>query len=216
MKTFLTHNVGWKLLSLAAAILLWIGVASEPELSTFVSAPVEYRNLSKEIEITSNVVESVLLEVRGPSLELRGFPDARQRYVAVLDMTSIGPGEHTFTIGEQEVRLPRGIRLVRVMPAQIRLSFERSATRPVPVEPRIAGNLPANLRVIRAEAEPADLRISGPVSNVARVRLIDTDAITLQPEAGVQEFQVDAFVTDPRVHFEDRPRVTVKVTVGPK
>jgi hypothetical protein len=37
-----TRNVGWKLLSLGAAVVLWISVASEPELATLHSVPVEY------------------------------------------------------------------------------------------------------------------------------------------------------------------------------
>ncbi|MGA2592327.1 MAG: hypothetical protein ABSH32_20640 [Bryobacteraceae bacterium] len=52
MKKLFTQNVGWKLLSLAAAVLLWIAVASEPELSTFISLPVEYKNLPTDLEIS--------------------------------------------------------------------------------------------------------------------------------------------------------------------
>ena len=39
------HNFGWKLLSLGIAVVIWAVVASEPELSTFATAPVEYKNL---------------------------------------------------------------------------------------------------------------------------------------------------------------------------
>ena len=71
MKKFFTYNAGWKLLSLAAAVLIWISVASEPELATYVSAHVEYKNLSPSVEISSDVVETVYLEVRGPAEALR-------------------------------------------------------------------------------------------------------------------------------------------------
>jgi hypothetical protein len=33
MKQLLTHNLGWKLLSLAIAVAIWIAVAREPELA---------------------------------------------------------------------------------------------------------------------------------------------------------------------------------------
>src|ERR1039457_352420 len=85
MKNFFTQNIGWKLLSLAAAVVLWISVASEPELATFISVRVEYKNLSPDIEIDSDVVETVLLEVRGPSGEMGSLPEERRRYAVVLD-----------------------------------------------------------------------------------------------------------------------------------
>jgi len=47
---FFTNNVGWKLLSLAAAFFIWVNIASEPELATILSAPVEYKNYPKDLE----------------------------------------------------------------------------------------------------------------------------------------------------------------------
>ncbi len=52
---------------------IWAMVASEPELSTFVSTQVEYKNLPDDLEISSNPVTTVLLELRGPSGELQGL-----------------------------------------------------------------------------------------------------------------------------------------------
>ncbi len=216
MKSFFTKNIGWKLLSLAAAVLLWIAVASEPELSTFVSVPVEYKNLSTDIELTSDINELVFLEVRGPSGELGSLPETRRRYAVILDMSDVGPGQRTFTIDGRDVRLPRGIKLVRAVPSQIRLNFERSITSSVPVTVRFASGLPPELKVLEAAPEPASLTIAGPASRVARIVSVETDAIELKPEAGTAQYQVSAYVSDRRVRMEDFPRVTVRVTVGKK
>jgi len=216
VKNLLFKNIGWKLLSLALATLLWVAVASEPELSTFLTVRVEYKNLSPDLEINSDIVETVQLEVRGPSGELRGMPDARQRYAVVLDMTGIEPGRHTFTINHADVRLPRGIELVRAIPGQIRLVFENSAARHVPVELRFAEGLPPDLEVIQASADPSSLAIAGPASEVLRVPSARIDPIELKPEVGTKSYHVDAYIMDPRVRFQDSPSVTVKVTLGRK
>ena len=42
----LTDHFLWKLLSLVMATMLWIAVVDEPELTTNVTAPVEFRNLA--------------------------------------------------------------------------------------------------------------------------------------------------------------------------
>lgn len=212
MKSFFTQNIGWKLLSLAAAVLIWISVASEPELATFVSAHVEYKNLSPAVEINSNVVETVYLEVRGPSEALR-LPELPRRSAVILDMADIEPGQHTFTIDNGDVRLPQGVQLVSAVPAQIRMDFEHSATRTVPVEVRFADGLPANLQVVDATADPPSLAITGPASRVVRVASVQTDPLGLKPEAGTNLYRVAAYANDPRVRFQDPPQVTVKVTV---
>lgn len=216
MKNFFTQNIGWKLLSLAAAVLLWISVASEPELATFISVHVEYKDLAPDVEIDSDVVETVFLEVRGPSQELRGLPETRRQYAVVLDMSNVEPGQHTFTIDRGDVRLPRDIQLVRAIPSQIRLELERGSTRSVPVEARFAHSLPPDLHVLEVVVEPSVLAVAGPASRVARIASAQTDPIELKPEAGSAEYHVAAYVNDPRVRLRDSPRVTVKVTLGKK
>ena len=215
MKNFFTQNIGWKLLSLAAAVLLWISVSSEPELATFVSVPVQYKNLAPGVEIDSDVVETVYLEVSGPSEELR-LPELPRRSAVILDMAGIEPGQHTFTIDSRAVRLPRGVQLVHAIPGQIRMIFEPGATRSVPVEVRFADGLPQDLQVVEAMAEPSALAITGPASRVARVTSVRTDPLTLKPQAGTNSYRAEAYVSDGRVRFQDSPEVTVKVTVRKK
>jgi YbbR domain-containing protein len=213
VKQFFTRNLGWKLLSLAAAILLWIAVASEPELSAFISVPVEYKNLAPDVELNSDIVESVFLEVRGPSGELRDLPEARRRYAVILDMTGVGAGQRTFAIDRTNVRLPRGIELVRAIPAQIRLDFERGETRTVPVNARFAPGLPPDMKVVQVVPDPPSVTIAGPASRVARVASVETDPIRLLPEAGTAVYRADVYPGDSRVRIQDARRVTVKVTV---
>ena len=216
MKGWFTHNIGWKLLSLAAAVLLWISVASEPELSTFISVPVEYKGLSADMEINSEIAESVFLEVRGPSAELRSMREARRGYAVILDVSGMESGEHTFTIDASDVRLPRGIQLVRAIPAQITMLFEPGVTRSVPVEVQFADGLPADFRVAEVRAEPSALVVTGPASRVARVTSVRTDPLSLRPEVGTSSYREEAYVSDARVRFQDSPQVTVRVTVARK
>jgi YbbR domain-containing protein len=215
MKSFFTYHIGWKLLSLAAAVLIWISVATEPELATFVAAHVEFKNLSPGVEIDSDVVDTVNLEVRGPSEALR-LPELPRRAAVILDMADVEPGQRTFTVDSGDVRLPRGVELVRAIPGQIRIIFEPGATRSVPVEVRFADGLPEDLQVIETTAEPSALAITGPASRVTRVASVQTDPLTLKPEAGTNTYRLEAYVNDARVRFQDAPQVTVKVTVGKK
>jgi hypothetical protein len=129
-------------------------------------------------------------------------------------MAGITPGQHTFTVNSADVKLPRGVDLVRAIPSQIRMNFDSSATRTVPVEVRFAEDLPPDLELLSASAQPAKLAITGPASRVAHVDSVYTDPLPVRIGAGAATYHSRAYVDDPRVRFEESPQVTVKVIVG--
>jgi hypothetical protein len=209
------QNFWWKLLSLAIAVVLWALVASEPELSEFAAVRLEYRNLPDNLEIGSDPVSEVLLELRGPSGELRGVGDGIQPAV-VLDMSDVQPGERTFTIGAGNVKLARGVRLVRSIPSEVRFLFERRMVRLVPVVVRFTGQAPNGYTVASRSVAPDRLEIAGPSSRVARIAAAVTDPVDLSSASGESEFRVNAFVDDSFVRFHFSPQVVVTVTMKKK
>ena len=76
MIRLLTRNAGLKLLALAVAFVFWLNVASEPEMATIVSVPVEYSHHPENLEISSPITESIDVEASGPSGEIRDLRDA--------------------------------------------------------------------------------------------------------------------------------------------
>ena len=91
IRNLLFENFGWKVLSLALAVVIWAVVATEPELATFANVGLEYKNLPEGLEIASDPVSSVVLELRGPSGALRGLGDAIHPAV-VIDMSGAQSG----------------------------------------------------------------------------------------------------------------------------
>jgi hypothetical protein len=211
----LFENLGWKLLALAAAVVIWALVASEPELATFATVRLEYKNLPDDLEIGSEPVTSVVLELRGPSGELRGLGESL-RPAVVLDMSSVQPGERTFMVGDGNVKLARGVRMVRSIPSEVRFAFEERGTRSVPVQVRFTGEGQNGYAVAHYEVEPSLLTIAGPKSRVARIAAAATDRVDVSPVVGSSEFRVNAFVDDPYVRFTASPQVTVVVTMKKK
>jgi YbbR domain-containing protein len=209
------HNFWWKLLSLAIAVVLWALVASEPELSEFATVRLEYRNLPDDLEISSDPVSSVTLELRGPSGELRGAGDGI-RPAVVIDMSDVQPGERTFAIGANNVQLARGVRLVRSIPSEARFVFERRMVRLVPVVVRFAGQGQNGYTMAHQSVAPDRLEIAGPSSRVARIAAAVTDPVDLSSVTGTSEFRVNAFVEDSFVRFRSSPQVVVTVTMRKK
>jgi hypothetical protein len=207
------HHFGWKLLSLAAAAAIWAMVASEPELSTFATTQVEYKNLPPDIEIASNPVTTVILELRGPSGELQGLGGEGVHPQIVLDLSSATLGLHTYAIGDRAVKLPRGVRLVSEIPSEIRFNFENVVKRTVPVHVRLVDEGGNGYIVASESVSPPTFDIAGAASHVADTKEVVTDPVDLAGAIGVKTFRVTAFVADPFVHITSVPEVSVTVTM---
>lgn len=209
---FFTHNIGWKLISLAAAFLIWMNIAGEPELATILSAPVEYKNYPKDLEISSAIVDSVNVEARGPSGLLRDMTEARM--AAIVDFSSVkAPGERTITLTSAQLNLPRGIQLIRVLPAQLRFRFERRATRTLKVEVPYSGQIAPDLVVTHTDIIPPTLTIAGPESRVAAVERALSDPFDLSQVTGNTEQKLSVYIGERQVRFVSVPQVTVKIHV---
>jgi YbbR domain-containing protein len=210
----LTHNIGWKLLSLAAAVLIWISVASEPELATLQSVPVEYKGVPENLEISSDVRESVTLEMQGPAGRLRDMAGARP--AVVLDFSSVHqPGERTFDLDARNVTLPRGIQFVRVIPAQLKYTFESRALREVPVEVHLSPPHPGYV-VVSDEAIPPKLAVIGPASAIGRTPSVTTDPVDISGVIGSAQYRVNTYLPERLARFQGPSHVTVRVVVKKK
>jgi YbbR domain-containing protein len=209
----LVENAGWKLLSLAVAVLLWAIVASEPEMATIVSVRVLYENLPEELEISSEPVNTVSLELRGPAAALRGIGEGGAQAEVILDMAGVRPGQRTFVIGDDNLKLPRGVRLTRSVPSEVRFTFEHRRARFVPVRPRFTGQGQNGYTVGNWSVEPHEMEIVGPAGHVARVDSVVTDPVDVSTVTSASEFRVNAYLDDPYVRFRSSPQVKVKVTM---
>ena len=214
LRALVMHNFGLKVLALLAAFGLWYNIASEPELATIVSVPVDYKNFPKDLVISSETVDAISVEARGPASRLREMQESR--VAAVIDFASVhGPGERTFTLTGAELRPPQGVTLVRAIPEQLRFRFEHQITARIPVEVSYSGVLPHGLSIGRVTLDPKELEITGPESRVMSARRALTDPFDLSrvtdDVAAEQSQDLSTYIADPELRFAGQPRVTVKI-----
>jgi YbbR domain-containing protein len=206
-------KVGWRMLALAASFALWLTFVASPELLRSVEVPIDYQNMPTDLDVSSELPRTVQLQIRaaGPRLNRLQPSDL---YV-VLNLGGVHQqGERTFTIQEAQVERPAGVQVVRAVPAQVRLRFERHVTAGVPVLVRFGASPPDGYRVVGTEVRPQRVLISGPESHVRALAAVDTDPIDLSGVIGQGQFQVPAFVRDSQLHFVSSPAVQVIVRVA--
>lgn len=213
MTKFVTRNLGWKLASLATAFLLWMTLSGSHETTMSVSAPVQYSNIPKNLEISSGMIQEAHLILRGPSLKL-----ARVRNGNIplnLDLATMrGPGERTYTITQSNLELPTGVRLERAVPSQIRLTLETRAMKSVPVNVRLE-HIPEGMIIEQQSVVPPSLTLLGPESNIRDIRFVETDPVDLRTLNAQGEARTTAYARDPKVIFDGSRVVTVKVVLKP-
>jgi hypothetical protein len=195
IRGLLLDHFWWKLGALVLACLLWIASADEPEVTSTMGAPVEFKNVPSGLDISTGVTERVMLQLRGPASKLTALA-ASQRIAART-------GERSFTIGPANVQLPADISLVRAVPAQVHLKLERRVQKEVPVHLRFSGPPPAGFRVRMGEVQPERIRIVGPESRVRGIEAVDTDPLdlaTVDTTSGeATEVMLNTFLADPHV-----------------
>jgi hypothetical protein len=209
----LTDNLGWKLLSIVIATGLWLALSGQSEVATSVPAAVRYRNVPPDLELSSDHIERLFLKVRGPAARLAASSLAQT--TLVLDLgNALKPGAQTFTITKDNLTLPPGVTLVRVVPSQVRVRLERRSAKTVPVEVRFAGPPPRGYRVSQQFVDPQNVSIVGPQSRLEQIGYLQTDPVDLSAELANAEFRVPVVLPDPQVHFEQGyPVATVRVTL---
>jgi len=212
MRIRLPKNLGWKFGSLLASVLLWLAISVTPDVVTHHTAPILYRNLSKDLMVIGDSPDELHVELRGPSRDLTS--GALGDTVAMLDLASVKTaGERTFTISDTNLSLPPGVTFLRAVPSQLRLRFARMATKDVPVEIRFTGALPSGYKIKTRGVAPERLRIAGAEERIAAVNSVQTDTVDLNHARGSGTYLVDAFIADPQVHFESSPKVIVTLDI---
>ncbi len=210
MKRFFISNIGWKLLALGIAVILWVSLASEPELATSISVPIFFRYLPEDLDISSDPLTGVHLEIRGPARRLS--PESLAQAAVVFNLSDVQPGERTFTVDAFNIRgLPIGVQFYRAVPSQIRLRFERLLTKDVTIEPVYSKPPPNGYTVVKAWLNPDKARLRGPEGPVQSIQHVNTDPIDLSGIVGHNAMRVLVHVGDPQVRLESSAAIMFNV-----
>lgn len=203
------HNFGLKVFSLALAVALWAALSREPRSEVAISLPIEFRHMPDNLEINSEHIPTAEVRVRGPErLVSRLRPD--EVHVRV-DLNGVKAGERTFDLSAQQIREPRDLEVVQVVPSQIQLSFDERSRRQVQVHPRIRGDFASGLRLAKATADPVEVTITGPRSRVEAIDFASTDAIDASGVTSTQTFSTHIFIPDPLIQVVNPTAVHVTV-----
>lgn len=212
LQRYLFHNFGLKVLSLAMATGLWFMISpDERAAEVAIRAPIVFQNVPPQYEISTETIPEAQIRVRGPERVIRQL---RPNDVhAALELGGVQTGERTFDLTAQQIRHPRDLAVVQVVPSQVHLAFDTRLTREVEIHPRVTGNFLTGEHIARVDVDPPRITITGPRHHVERVESATTDPVDASGTTDRASFTTNVYVTDPLVQVLRPTSIHITVTV---
>lgn len=205
------RNFGLKALSVAIAVMLWFLFGAQQVVERSLKSPLELQNTPPDLELIGETPQTVDVRVRGTSGVL-GQVSAGD-IMTVLDLGSARPGPRLFHLTPEQVRVPFGVEVTYVGPATLSLTFERSVTKVVPVEPTLDGQPAPGFEIERVTTEPSEVEIVGPETAVRDMKQAITEPV--QIEGATQSIRESVTIGTPnsaaRLRVARNARVLVEV-----
>ncbi|HVP56229.1 MAG TPA: CdaR family protein [Candidatus Eisenbacteria bacterium] len=211
-RKYVLHDLGLKLMALTIAFGLWWMVGRDPVVESVETAPIEFHHAPNSLIMTSEGPFEVRVTVSGPERMVRSLNPSE--ITAVLDLAGVNPGEQTFDLGPKQIHVPRGLTVEQVVPSQIHIDFNPSATRTVEVRPRVIGTFVSGYGITDVTAYPAMIMIEGPQNRVNAIDMAITDPVDATGVVGKATFTTHAYVADPLVRVVHPAPIHVTVTTG--
>jgi YbbR domain-containing protein len=209
LRRHVLHNLGLKLISLALAAVMWMAIAHDPVAIVPIEVPIEFRNVPKNLEISTEHIPTAQIRLRGPERLMRGLQPSDVRLE--IDLAGTKPGERTFDLTAQQVHQPYNLEVVLVVPSQLHLTFDTELTRQVEIRPRVVGALAPGYSIAQVVVNPPVITVTGPHKRVQAVEDAITDPVDVSGMMDRGTFVTHAYVSDPMVQIVDPAPIRVTV-----
>ena len=211
-KRYVLHNFGLKFLSLLLGTGLWFLISpDEQPAEVAVRAPIVFQHVPPNLEISSDSIPEAQIRVHGPERVIRQL-QANEVH-AEIDLADAKPGERTYDLTSQLVRHPSDVQVGPVIPSQLHLAFDTRSSREVEIHPRVTGNFADGEQIVKVEADPPRITITGPRHHVEKVDSATTDPVDATGTRGGAVFTTNVYVPDPLVQVVQTTSIRVTVLV---
>jgi hypothetical protein len=122
VRTFLLEHWPLKLAAFVFAVGLWMFVVTEERTDAVFTVPLDLIDRPSGVEVASVGVETVVVRVEGRHSLLRRLHE--EDFRAEVSLKSARPGRFVARIDTDNVSAPKGVRVVRVTPGEVRAILE--------------------------------------------------------------------------------------------
>jgi YbbR domain-containing protein len=174
--------------------------------------PIEFRHVPDGLEISTAIIPEAQIRVRGPERLIRGLRSTDVH--AEVELGDVKAGDRTFDLTKAQIRRPRELDVVQVVPGQVHLSFDTRMTREVEIHPRVIGSFLAGEQITKVLVDPERVQVTGPKHHVELMDAATTDPVDASGTRTQATFVTNVYVADALVQMVQPTPVRVTVIVG--
>ena len=148
--------------SLVLAVVLWstVIIAQGEIREKVLSVPLEYIATPENLALVGEKPTEIKLHLTGPKSDLDAANPAQ--LAVKIDLSKAMPGKQTFLITDENVKLPKQVKLLDAAPSNLTLSLVEIIQKDVLVKPQLVGKLPAGVQLKSIEVIPPKVRVLSP------------------------------------------------------
>jgi len=156
---------------------IWFSFTRGLDTLKTIEAPIEYMNRNPELEILNISVVAVKLQLSGSDTLIKAIqPDN----VGVrLDLSEALEGANSFTLTEQNIKLPPGIVLKGMEPSVVEVTLDTIVTKELPIQVDWIGQLPPDSVLKTTTTEPQKIRVKGGKQVLKNILTLYTEKVSL-------------------------------------
>jgi diadenylate cyclase len=153
-------------ISFVLAFLFWSTVVlTQSELKEMIySVPVDYISMPKNYTIVGEMPTEIQINLIGKIADLNRINPNQLR--VIIDLSRIKPGEKNIVVDEENLELPKQVRVTRTKPSTIHLNIIEMREIEAEIEPQFIGSLPEGFEIDSLEIIPNSIKVLIPVDSV--------------------------------------------------
>jgi diadenylate cyclase len=156
---------------------VWFGFTRGLDTLVALDVPIEYMNRPPEMEILEASVNTVRFHLSGSGTILKSInPDQVQ---VRLDLSKAIVGQNSFTITNENIKLPPGVLLKEMEPSVVDVTLDVKVKKELPVQVDWIGKLPAYLTLIEVKIKPEEVAVIGGRSILEKISTLYTEKMRL-------------------------------------
>ncbi len=203
-------------LSFALITGIWFTFTKGYDTVLIYDVPIEYTNRDTNLEIVRTSASLARVELMGSGAIIKSIkPD---QISVRIDLSQATPGRAVYTISKENVTLPPGVKLMKVIPQYVEVSLDERVEKNLPVQVDWQGILDRDISILDVIVEPPVVKVMGVKEEMEEIHTIYTEKISVENIKSDTELSAKLLLNPASLRLApgQKERVTVKVKVARK
>jgi len=189
---------------------IWLGFTRGLDTLITLDVPIEYINRSPEMEILEASVHTVRFQLSVSGTILKSInPDQVQ---VRLDLSKAIVGQNSFTITNENIKLPPGVLLKKMEPSVVDVVLDVIVKKELPVQVDWIGKLPVYLVLTDVKIKPKQVTVIGGRSILEKISTLYTEKIRLDTIEKSGEITANLALRPASLKVAQESKKQVKIT----